>query len=95
MRYVLRDSGSDIKKAEESQIGFLSNVDMQHLKHVGLFRLHGGYAISDDMKESLKDKFKDLMEYSKYKVSMDCLSIHHLESDEVRKVNSMFEKLEE
>lgn len=47
------------------------------------------------MNEPLEAKFKDLVNYSKYKVSMDYMSIIHTESEEIYKVNQMFEKLDE
>ena len=87
MRFVLRDSGTDEKNVGESCFGNIINIDFEHLKHVGLFRIHGGYALTDNMKYTFEDKFFLLRQYSKYKVSMDVLQINHVESEEIAKIN--------
>lgn len=87
MRFVLRDSGNNVRSVEDSCVGSIDNVDFAHLQNVGLFRLHAGHALTDDMKESLDKKFKHLMQFCKYKVSMDTLSVTHVQSEEMRLAN--------
>ena len=95
MRFVLRDSSqSDKRSLDEQYFGSISNIDFTHLKHVGLFRLHGGFAFTDDMKQPIEDKFGMIQGYSKYKVSMDTIAIHHIESEEIAKLNKQLELIE-